>query len=295
MKKTTVMTIVLSIVFYFIFLTFYLVDFIDALGFLGVLFLGILMLGILLLIFRKKRILKRISGTSILVLSLLFAYEFTLLFYLSAPSYISSTYVPPIESVAGSGIFSVGVGELKFEEEEKMNKESINKLLTEQGVDVLSIAEIDNHIIYGVKTRQLLSWLHLTKEHTPKEMVETVSDYLGAEGEWLTKWDRSGSNGDSAGLSLALSGLYISGKLENQVPIAVTGGITTSGKVTKVGSIQEKLQIIEKAGISFALMPNKNKREAQALQKDLKSKVSVIYVSNVKEAQLKIEELNRGQ
>lgn len=295
MQKTTIITIVLSTVFYSVFLLLYLFDLIEASGFLLILFLSILLLGILFLISRKKHVMKRIFGTALLLLSLLFAYEFSLLFYLTAPSYISSNNIPPTESVAGSQIYSIGVGEIEFEEEEEMNKESIYKLLTEQGVDVLSITEIDNQVIYGVKTRQLLTWLHLRKEHTPKEMVETVRDYLGTEEEWLTQWDNSTNGGDSAGLSLALSGLYKNGNLENQVPVAVTGGITKAGKVTKVGSIQEKLQIIEKAGISFALMPNKNKREAQALKKELNSKVSIIYVSNVKDAQLKIEELNRGQ
>lgn len=293
MKKTTVATLVLSFAFYSVFLSLYLYDFIEETGFLAILFLSILLLSVLFWILRKKHVVKRSLGTSIVVLSLLFMYEFTLLFYLSAPSYISSNYVPPTESVAGSGIFSVGVGEFEFVEDEKMDKKSITQLLTEQGVDVLSIVAIDNKIIYGVKTRQLLTWLHLRKEHTPKEMVETVEDYLGIQENWLTQWDRSTNGGDSAGLSLVLSGLCKKGYLKNEVPIAVTGGITKNGKVTRVGSIKEKLQIIEKAGFSNALMPTKNKREVKSLQKELNSKISVFYVASVKEAELKIEELNR--
>lgn len=295
MKKPTVTTIVLSFIFYSVFLSLYLSDFIEETVFLAILFLSVLLLSILFSVSRKKHVVKRSLGTSIVVLSLLFAYEFTLLFYLSAPSYISSNYVPPTESVAGSGIFSVGVGEFEFREDEKMNKKSINKLLAEQGVDVLSIVAIDNRILYGVKNRQLLTWLHLRKEHTPKEMVEAVEDYLGIEEDWLSQWDRSTTNGgDSAGLSLALSGLYKSGYLKNEVPIAVTGGITNDGKVTKVGAIKEKLQIIEKAGFSSVLMPTKNKREVESLQKGLKTKASVFYVASVKEAEIKIEELNEG-
>lgn len=225
-----------------------------------------------------------------IILSVLFAFEFSLLFYLSVPAYLVRNYIPPEEIVESSGIYTIGVGELKLDTEE--SEESFFKSLTNQGIDVLSIDKIDNKMIYGVKNRQLLSWLHLSKEHTPKEMVETVQSFFGKEEEWMSQWFTSSAKGDSAGLSLVLSELYKRGDLENQLPIAITGGINKHGTVTEVGVIKEKLQTIEKAGIPFAILPSKNKTEALKFHSELKSSVKLFFVSDVKEAQQKITELN---
>ncbi|MEZ7172074.1 S16 family serine protease [Sporosarcina sp. OR05] len=290
MLKSILLTIISVLVYYSILLSLYLFDVIWSFVFLVFLLYGIIIVGVLFLVFFKNTSLKRSFGASIVLLSILFAYEFLLLFDISAPAYSVKNYIPPHESIAGSGIYSVGIGEIEYDK--KDSKELIHTVLTEQGVDVLSITKIDNMMIYGVKNRQLLSWLHLRKEYSSKEMVETVQDYLVNEMDWVLNWDKEGISGHSAGLSLALSGLYNRGDFENHIPIAVTGGINKDGKVTKVGGIKEKLQIIEKAEISIALLPTKNKREAEKLRKEMKSKVSIFYVSDVKEAQRKIEELN---
>ena len=290
MRKTLFTTIIPSIVIYIILLVLYLFDIIGALIFLGILLLSILIIGILFVICYKNSKLKRSLRTSIITLSVLFAFEFPLLFYLSAPAFSVQSYHPPVETVAGSGIFTIGV--VRFDFEDEKSEESIHKLLTDQGIDVLSIIKIDNQILYGVKNRQLVTWLHLRKEHTPKEMVETVQSYLGAKEDWMSQLSGSDTGGDSAGLSLVLSGLFKRGDLENQLPIAVTGGINKQGKVTKVGYINEKLKIIEKEGITIAFMPSENKNEAMKLHKKLKLKVDLFFVSDVEEAQRKIDELN---
>ena len=51
-------------------------------------------------------------------------------------------------------------------------------LLTRQQVDVLSVIEVSNTIIYGSKNRQLLKWLHLQTDPL-QQMEENVTRYLG--------------------------------------------------------------------------------------------------------------------
>lgn len=283
-----------SILFYSASLLLYLLDILNAPVFLSVLFLGGVIQSILFIIVLicQYRMLTRLLGSSLLVLVFLTAYEFPLLFYLSAPTYVTASYFAPEEVVEGSGIYSVGVQETRYKK--GTSKKYITELMKDEGIEILSITQIDNQIIYGVKNRQLLSWLHLTGEHTPKEMVETVQSYLGTEEDWVATLNRPNTGGDSAGLSLVLSGLYKKGKLDNQLPIAVSAGIDKHGNATKVNSIKEKLQIIEQAGIHVAIMSNKNRDDALKFQKELNSKVEVFFVDDVQDAQRTIEEINKN-
>lgn len=158
-------------------------------------------------------------------------------------------------------------------------------MLTEQHVDVLSVIDLNNKIVYGVKNRQILVWLHLRKENLTEETKENVAVYLGQEDEWLqTFLNRPNIEGFSAGLSLALSGRLKQGVFNNKISIAVTGGINKKGDVLKVDALKAKILITEKAGIAFMIVPSKNAKEVVAIQKEIKANVEIFYMSHIDEA-----------
>ena len=76
------------------------------------------------------------------------------------------------------------------------------------------------------------------------------------------------------------------------MPIAVTGAINENGDVFSVGNMKEKIQITEKTGIQFLIIPSQNAEEVTAIQKELKANVEIFDVSHVDEAVQLIQNLN---
>ncbi|WP_144510522.1 S16 family serine protease [Bacillus sp. FJAT-22090] len=285
MNKLNIITSVLSILFYLVLLLLYLQDVINEWMFLCILFIGIIILLCILIVFRKKRASKRKISMAIIILSLLFSYEFLLLGY-TTPSHFMHLYIEPTQALKDSGIYLLGVKKITLH-----NKQD-EDILTNQNDDILTITKINNRMIYGVKNDQLLLWLHLQKEPI-EETEDNVKKYLGLEEEWLSEFFKHEQiSGDSAGLGLVLSGLYKRGTLKNRLPIAVTGAINVRGDVLPVGYIKEKIQITEKSGIPFMIIPSENAEEVTKVQNELKTKVEIFDVSNVSEAIQLINDLN---
>lgn len=298
MKKSTIITIISTILFYLLFLSLYLLDVINGIAFVLILLAGFVILFISFIIFlilffvlRKKLIMGKIAFANG-ILFVLFCYEAPLVLYPVSLSHYAYGYQEPTETLKGSGIYTIGVSEYQIANTK--NKKEVEELLSNEQTDVLSVEEVNNKVIYGVKNRQLLTWLHLQKEHSPDESKENVIQYLGEEGKWLENYfAQTDLGGDSAGLSLALSGRYEKGDFENHLPIAVTGAIDANGDVFEVGILKEKIQITEKAGISYLIIPSKNAKEVEKIQKDLKANVEVFDVSTVDEAIQVIKILNK--
>ncbi|WP_197072817.1 S16 family serine protease [Bacillus sp. B-jedd] len=184
----------------------------------------------------------------------------------------------------------LGVNELAITD--GTSKKEIEKLLTKQQVDVLSVIEVSNKIIYGSKNRQLLKWLHLQTDPL-QQMEGIVTRYLGREDQWLTSFFKQPDiAGDSAGLSLALSGRLKQSDFRNHLKFAVTGAINKNGDVLPVRNIYEKMQITKKANIPYMIVPDKNAKEAAAVQNKLQTNFEIFYVSTVEEAVQVIQKLN---
>lgn len=287
MNKSNIVTGILSILFYLVFLFFYLQDTIDELMFLIILFISLITLLIILFVMRKKHSRKRNISIAIIILFLLFSYEFLLLGY-TTQSHLVNVYVEPTQAIEESGIFLLGVNKLTLH-----NKH--DEIVTAQNDDVLSITKIDNRMIYEIKNNQLLLWLHLKKEPI-EETKHNVRIFLSQEDVWLREFfNREQIGGDSAGLGLVLSGLYKRGDIKNKVPIAVTGAINEKGEVFPVGYMKEKIQITEKSGIPFMIVPRENAEEVDKIQNELKASVEIYYVSSVDEAIQLINDLNKKQ
>lgn len=253
--------------------------------FLCILFSGLITFLFIRIIFRKKRTSKRKTSIALLILFFLFSYEFLLLGY-TTPSHFANLYVEPTQALKDSGIYMLGVKKVTLR-----NKHD-EDILTTQNDEVLTITKINNRMIYGVKNRKILLWLHLQNEPI-EETEDVVKKYLGQEEKWLIDFfSREQISGDSAGLSLVLTGLHQRGNFENHLRFAVTGAINEKGDVLPVEYMKEKIQITEKAGIPFLIIPSGNAEEVTKVRNELNAKVEIFDVSNVDEAIQIINDLN---
>jgi hypothetical protein len=285
MNKSKIVAGILTILFYFVFLLLYLQDVINEWVFLSVLFFGLLALLLSLIVFRKKRAIQREISTALILLMLLFSYEFLLLGY-TTPSHLINLYVEPTEAIEDSGIFLLPVQVITIR-----NKHDLEGILTSRNDDVLTMTILNNRKIYGFKNRQILSWF---QKALIEESENNVKKYLGQEDEWLNQFfKREQISGDSAGLNLVLNGLYKQGQFKNEIPIAVTGAINEKGDVFPVDYMKEKVQITERASIPFMIIPSGNAEEVAKIQNELKSNVEIFAVSNVDEAIQIINDLNK--
>jgi hypothetical protein len=285
MIKSSIVAGILTILFYFVILLLYLQDVINEWMFLCILFFGLLILLLSSIVFRKKRVRQRKISTALIILMLLFSYEFLLLGY-TTPSHLINLYVEPTEVIEDSGIFLLPVQEITIR-----NKHDLEEILTTRNDDVLTITKLNNRKIYRNKNRQILSWFQKT---LIEESENNVKKYLGQEDEWLNQFfKREQISGDSAGLNLVLNGLYKQGQFKNEIPIAVTGAINEKGDVFPVDYMKEKVQITERASIPFMIIPSGNAEEVAKIQNELKANVEIFAVSNVDEAIQIINDLNK--
>lgn len=120
MIKSSIIAAILTIIFYLVFLFLYLQDVIGELMFLCVLFIGLMVLLLSLFVFRKKRY----TSIAVIVLFLLFCYEFLLL-GLTTPTHLVNLYVEPTEAIEGSGLFLLPVQVITIS-----NKQEFEEILT---------------------------------------------------------------------------------------------------------------------------------------------------------------------
>ena len=148
-------------------------------------------------------------------------------------------------------------------------------------------------MLYENKNRTILEWLNLNGKSPKEEMREHLKQYFGKEEQRLTDYfSRDRAVGDSSGLSLLLTELILMGGLQNDLPLAVTGKINGEGDVLAIGSLKEKIQIAEKAGFQFMIIPSENALEAVNLQKELKTTIEIFDVNHVDKAVELITYLN---
>lgn len=129
-----------------------------------------------------------------------------------------------------------------------------------------------------------------------KESAMLAVTYLRARAEELgipqaafTEWDLhihvpAGAipkDGPSAGVSLfsAIASIYTQRKVESK--IALTGEITLRGMVLPVGGIKEKVLAAKRAGIKHVLLPTRNQKDFEEIEKDVIGDLQVTYLERV--------------
>jgi ATP-dependent Lon protease len=91
-------------------------------------------------------------------------------------------------------------------------------------------------------------------------------------------------DGPSAGLALAVAMLSALGGLPVVPRVAMTGEITLSGRILRVGGLKEKLLAAARGGVRVVLVPEANRGTVAELPGELTAKLSVVYVASFSEA-----------
>jgi ATP-dependent Lon protease len=89
-------------------------------------------------------------------------------------------------------------------------------------------------------------------------------------------------DGPSAGITMAvaIASILSEKKIDNQ--IAMTGELTLTGKVLPIGGLKEKLIAAYKAGVTKALIPEKNyERDLEDIPQEVLDAVEIIAVSTI--------------
>ena len=89
-------------------------------------------------------------------------------------------------------------------------------------------------------------------------------------------------DGPSAGITMA-SALLSLAKNKTVRPLAMTGELTLTGQVLRVGGIQEKILAARRANIKEIILPEENRGEYQELPDDVVNGISVNFVSHYDE------------
>ena len=91
-------------------------------------------------------------------------------------------------------------------------------------------------------------------------------------------------DGPSAGITMAVAIASILSEQKVNNKIAMTGELTLTGKVLPIGGLKEKLIAAYKAGVTKALIPQKNyERDLEDIPSDVKEAIEIIAVSEIED------------
>ena len=91
-------------------------------------------------------------------------------------------------------------------------------------------------------------------------------------------------DGPSAGITLATALCSAFTQKPINRMLSMTGEITLRGKVLPVGGIKEKVLAAKRSGITNIILPEKNKKDLQELQKKYLDGIKFIFIKDIKEA-----------
>jgi ATP-dependent Lon protease len=153
-------------------------------------------------------------------------------------------------------------------------------------VEVLNLPGKGNLILTG-KLGDVLQ----ESAKTALSYVRSRANLLGIDEKFYEKRDLhlhipEGSipkDGPSAGLAIICA--MISSLKNSPFPsdIALTGEITLTGEVLKIGGVPEKISAAKRAGIKKVIIPEENRAEIEKMKPNLKEGIKFIFVKHVDE------------
>jgi ATP-dependent Lon protease len=123
---------------------------------------------------------------------------------------------------------------------------------------------------------------HTVKEREERISVDPSEVYKRYDLHIHVPEGATPKDGPSAGITMvtAIASILSGRKVDNRV--AMTGEVTLTGKVLPIGGLKEKLIAAYKAGVTKALIPQKNyERDLDDIPNEVKKHIKIIGVSNV--------------
>jgi ATP-dependent Lon protease len=90
-------------------------------------------------------------------------------------------------------------------------------------------------------------------------------------------------DGPSAGLAMVTSIVSVITGIPVRKDIAMTGEVTLRGNALAIGGLKEKLLAALRGGIKTVLIPEENAKDLPEIPENVKSGMTIIPVSNVRE------------
>jgi ATP-dependent Lon protease len=91
-------------------------------------------------------------------------------------------------------------------------------------------------------------------------------------------------DGPSAGITMCTALLsLLTGKYARR-NVALTGEITLSGRVIEIGGVKEKVLAAIRAGVTTIVLPKKNEKDFQEINKKIRDKIKCVFIERVEEA-----------
>lgn len=91
-------------------------------------------------------------------------------------------------------------------------------------------------------------------------------------------------DGPSAGITMCVSLLSLALGRAVKPNIAMTGELTVTGRILKIGGLREKLVAAKRARVECIYVPQQNQTDWEELDDYLKEGVRVVFVSDFKDA-----------
>ncbi|UKJ90341.2 endopeptidase La [Theileria orientalis] len=112
------------------------------------------------------------------------------------------------------------------------------------------------------------------RKHQPKNIFLDEADIHIHVPEGATPKD-----GPSGGITMACALISIAAKKRLKPSLAMTGELTISGKILRIGGIKEKLIAAIREDVSTVILPMANKPDFDELDNSIKDKVKVVFVN----------------
>lgn len=125
---------------------------------------------------------------------------------------------------------------------------------------------------------------HTTKEREDRVSLDASEVYKRYDLHIHVPEGATPKDGPSAGIAMvsSIASIFSDRKIDNK--IAMTGEVTLTGKVLPIGGLKEKLIAAYKAGVTKALIPQKNyERDLEDMPDEVKENINIIGVSHVKD------------
>jgi ATP-dependent Lon protease len=127
--------------------------------------------------------------------------------------------------------------------------------------------------------RAALSWakVHAEEYGAAKDFFDTHGLHVHVPAGAIPK------DGPSAGVTMTTALVSVASGRPVRRDLAMTGEITLRGRVLPIGGVKDKLLAAHRAGLATFILPRKNVRDLEEVDKEILDKIEVVPVDNVSE------------